>query len=141
MGIEAVGFGSVGLTDDSRDGFPTADPMGSVLSVQEGVFRRDSHLMQDGCGIVLGRDRIAAWIGGVAIALTIDKAFGDSSTGENTAVAIGPMLSTCIGSGDLRFASKLAHPSDDGIVEHSSCFEIFDQRRECRIGRWDQVVF
>ena len=77
----------------------------------------------------------------MTIALAIDGPLGDSATGEDPAVAIRPMLTACILRGDLGFASELADPSDDRIVEHSASLEVFDQCGQGHVGRRDQIVF
>ena len=81
-----------------------------AFSVGQCCIDRNPESMHDRSSEVLRTHWIRDWVCGYRVTFAVNHSTTDSATGHQSTVAKRPMLSTRIGSGNLRLASEFADP-------------------------------
>ena len=112
----------------------------AVLAIRQRSGRWNTHRMQNGSGVILGRNRVGNGVGSMLVAFAVNHSWLDPTPGQETAVTERPMLAAGIVLRDLRLPSELADPGHDRFVQHAPFFQILQQCGQGHVGRRDQVV-
>ena len=108
-------------------------------AIRKEAIRLDPEVVEES-GVKFGStDRALGGVAAKTIACPDDLAARDTGPGKGAAETGTPVISTAVLI-DLRTASKFSEHRDERFVEQASRFQIEDQRAECLIEGWAEMV-